>query len=252
VHGDVSLSVQPPLATIIFDRPRVRNALTSGMIEQFAKCVRQLAGRPDVRAVIVTGRPPSFTTGADQREVAQHLDDEFGRWLAESMGTALDELDRLEPFTVAVLAGDALGGGAEIAIRCDYRIAEPDARIAFVQGSNGLTTAWGGGPALVRLVGRSRALALLLSGREIEAEEALLLRVVDEIVPAGAGVPAAVRLCAQIAECEPAVLRAVRHCVDEWARLPADAARGVEVASFVSLWGGPAHRAATERWRTSR
>lgn len=249
--GGVRLWVRAPVATLTFDRGSALNALSGTMIQDFLDHVRNLEGSHDVRALIVCGAAPAFCAGADQREVAKHLDAEYGRWLATSVGQAMDALDRSGMFTIAVVTGPAYGGGAEIALRCDYRIAEPDARFAYVQARNGLSTAWGGGRRLVELLGERRALALLLSGRALSADEALRLGVVDELAAPGCAMAVAQGLAATVSRLDPGVVRAIRRCVQAWAVLPADEARELEVEVFTELWGADAHRRHLRRWRES-
>jgi enoyl-CoA hydratase/carnithine racemase len=198
----------------------------------------QLADVPlqGVRVVLLRGAGGSFCSGGNLTAVQAHLlADGAGAALTAFMSAALDRLADGPAMVVAAVEGAALGGGAELLTACDAVYASPDARIAFVQASLGVSPGFGGGTRLVERVGARRALAALTDG---EADCGLVdARVADPVAAARAH---ATRLLAL----PPASLLGARRLVLAARRLPHAEARAEERAIFAELWGGPAHRVA--------
>ncbi len=171
------------IAFITVNRPKVLNALNRKTLEELHDCVRQVEADPEVRVVIITGAgEKAFIAGADINELAQQTalsGGDFARY-----GQAL--LDRIErapkPF-IAAINGYALGGGCELAMACTFRIAAENARLGQPEVKLGIIPGYGGTQRLARLVGKGRALQLVLSGEQITAEEALRIGLVNQVVP---------------------------------------------------------------------
>ena len=138
--------------------------------------------RPAV--LVVTGAGARvFVAGGDLKELAAIRTSEDATVMAETMRGVLDRLATLPIPVIAAVNGDAYGGGAEVAVACDIRIAADDVRCAFNQVALGIMPAWGGIERLTALVGRGRALLLMTTGRVLDAEAALELGLFDEVVP---------------------------------------------------------------------
>jgi ethylmalonyl-CoA/methylmalonyl-CoA decarboxylase len=145
---------------------------------------------------------------------------------------------------VAAIEGGALGGGAELATACDHLVMASDAAVRFVQVSLGVCTGWGGGPRLVRLLGRRDALRLLGTACRVSAQQALQLGLADRLAPPGAAAQVAGELLEPyLAHPTPAV-RAMKAVVAAADDVPLDAALAVEAKLFGGLWGGEANQAA--------
>ena len=168
------------VALLRVNRPAARNALTWNAQEGFAQAVAA-ARAADARALIVTGAGQAFVSGGDLKELANHPEAAAGERLNRVMSAALDALVALPGPVIAAVNGDAIGGGCEILTACDLRLAAPNARFAFRQVHNGLTTGWGGAGRLVALIGQSRATELLLTGRTFDAAEAQALGLVHRL-----------------------------------------------------------------------
>lgn len=176
------------IARITLDRPDTLNALTFGMYRGLTETFLDLAGKDDVRAVVITGRGRAFCTGGDVREIigpllemdrAQLL--EFTRLTCDLIGA----MRALPQPIVASLNGPVAGAGAVIAIASDVRLAAPTARIGFVFVKVGLAGAdMGAAWLLPRLVGLGRATELLMTGDFIEAEDALRMGLYNRVLPA--------------------------------------------------------------------
>jgi enoyl-CoA hydratase len=249
------------IATVTFDRPGVLNALDFPAMERFAGIVAELHQRcavdlaapaapaTQVRVVILTGAGrAAFSSGGDQRALAEHRGEADGARLARTMGDALLALEQLPVPVIAAVNGYALGGGSEIALACDLRVVAEDVRLGLVQAALGLTPGWGAGQRLLRLVGYGRALDMMLSARPYSAAELLDLGVVQHVAPPGEALIAARALATRIAALDPATVRAVKGLLRDGCTLPYEQALAAERARFPGLWAADAHWQAVERF----
>ncbi len=166
------------MAVVTLDNPKV-NALSSALLDELRDVARGLTAEPP-RAVLVTGGPKVFAAGADISEFA-------GADEAATVGTsfldALEAVAAIPRVTIAAIGGYALGGGCELALACDLRIASERARFGQPEILLGIIPGGGGTQRLARLVGPSRAKDMILSGRQVTAEEARHIGLVDRVVP---------------------------------------------------------------------
>ncbi len=242
--GEVRLDLTGPGAVLTLDQPARRNALSGKMLAELADAVDALEAW-DGATLIVTGEGGFFCAGADLNMLAAHVHTAAD---AEALGAfvrgTLTRLRRLPVISVAAVEGGALGGGAELTTACDHRVLARDARVRFVQVTLGVCTGWGGGPRLVRLVGRGRALDLLASARQLGAQEALQLGLAERLAPPGDALRVASELLAPYrAHAAPAV-KAMKAVVAEADDAPLDDALAVEARRFADLWGGPTNQQA--------
>jgi enoyl-CoA hydratase len=186
----VRLSVREEFALVTLDRPDALNALSNDVLDALSAAFDDVAAS-DARALLITGAgDKAFCAGADITEL-------IGRPLssdkrASERGQAIfQKLDALPILSVAIVNGYAFGGGLELALACSFRLATRNARLALPEIKLGLIPGYGGTQRLPRLVGQSRALELILSGRAVDAEEALRIGLVDRVIdgdPVEAGV----------------------------------------------------------------
>lgn len=234
--GRVTLSLEGPVARLVLDHPRARGAMTFQMMEQLAGAVQRLASWDGAVILLSSSDPRAFCAGGHLGQVRQAVTDgEAAAGMAEAMGGVLDGLLALPAVSVAVIEGPAVGGGAEVATATDLRVLGPNARIHFVHARLGIAPGWGGARRLERLVGRRRALRILLDAQAIGPEDALSLGLADEVAPDAA--LAAEVLVGRWLDRAPEAVRAVKRQLTT----PSEA-----TAAFASVWGGPAHRAALE------
>ncbi|OGA36399.1 MAG: enoyl-CoA hydratase [Betaproteobacteria bacterium RIFCSPLOWO2_12_FULL_64_23] len=179
----VHLTRQDEFALITLDRQEALNALSSAVLRELAQAFDQVAGS-DARALIVTGAgAKAFCAGADIKELT-------GRSLSEQRRDAafgqavLARLDDLPMFSVAAINGYAFGGGLELALACTFRVAVATAKMGLPEIKLGLIPGYGGTQRLPRAVGEARALEMILSGRAVEADEALRIGLVHRIADA--------------------------------------------------------------------
>jgi enoyl-CoA hydratase/carnithine racemase len=179
-HGSpVQVDVREAIATVTLHRPEKLNAFNLDLCEAFIATLRTLASREDVRVLILTGAGRAFCAGADLTV----LDRDGPALVAAGRQIALLIRSAPQP-VIAAVNGAAAGGGANLALACDYRLAAEGAALGQVFHTLGIGPDWGGTYFLPRLVGPSRALELIWSARMVPAPEALALGMVDRVIPA--------------------------------------------------------------------
>jgi enoyl-CoA hydratase/carnithine racemase len=190
-----------------FDRPGARNALTDAMLAQTRSAMQAWESDPGVSAAILTGGPDIFCAGGDLKATAASKMEPFERYLSRYTRSEWHNFMRFlinypKP-AIAAVEGHALGGGFEIALACDFMVGSASASFGLTEARLGLFPILGGAWLLANAVGERTAKELLFTGRRIGAEEALSLRLVTRIVPAGGALDAAVAVAGEIADCAP-------------------------------------------------
>jgi enoyl-CoA hydratase len=172
------------VVTITLDRPEKRNALTIEMLRQLERIVDELEGDRSCRLVLVTGAGSSaFSTGADLGAFAEQDREAVWRVWVPIGHRIFGRLSALPMPTIAVLNGDALGGGLELALACDLRLAAAETALGFPEVRVGTLPGWGGTGRLIEAVGLARARQLVLTGMPIPAEQAVMWGLVSDCVP---------------------------------------------------------------------
>ena len=177
----VDLEIDGELAVITIDRPQARNAISLDTMDALNKALDGAAGASAL--VITGGGDRAFVSGGDLKELAALRTELEASEMAWRMRTICDRIAGFDGPVIAALNGHALGGGAEVAVVADIRIAADDIKIGFNQVSLAIMPAWGGAERLGALVGRSRALLLAGTGRVLTAAEAHRVGLIDEVVP---------------------------------------------------------------------
>ena len=228
----VRLEVEEGIGTIRLDRPKL-NALDAAMQEEIRAAAEEAAARSDVAAVIVYGGETVFAAGADikQMQAMSYVDMVARSGALQSSFTAVAAIPKP---TVAAITGYALGGGCELALCCDFRVAADDARLGQPEILLGIIPGAGGTQRLSRLVGPARAKDLIFSGRLVDAEQALAIGLVDEVVPADEVYQAARRRVLRYVGGPALALRAAKEAIDRG--LSVDLASGLEIER--SLFAG--------------
>lgn len=181
--GGARLEQRGSVALVTLDRPERMNALSRALVTRLGEIGRELSGRDDVRLVIVTGAgDKAFCAGADLKERAGMSPDEV-RALLVAYETELGWLETIPVPTLAAINGAALGGGLELALLCDLRIAAPHAVLGLPETSLGVIPGAGGTQRLPRLLGEARAKELILRAARLTAPEALILGLVNQVLP---------------------------------------------------------------------
>jgi enoyl-CoA hydratase/carnithine racemase len=238
---EVRLEVDGRVAVVTIDRPHARNAIGLATVGELEEVIAQVE-RSDVSVLVVTGAGDrAFVSGGDLKELEQVRSVAGGQELARQMRAVLDRLAALPCPVVAALNGHALGGGAEVAVAADIRVAADDARIGFSQATLGLMPAWGGVERLTQLVGRSRALLLLCSGRVLTAAEAQAFGLVDEVFPRSGFEEGWRSLAAAMARPPTGVPRSIKGLVSRVVAATHPHTEAEAVAAFAELWADPEH-----------
>ena len=180
----VELELDQGLAVVTINRPQARNAIALSTMDELDKALDAAAG---ARALVVTGAGDrAFVSGGDLKELAAIRTEEEAMAMALRMRGICDRLAAFPGPVIAALNGHALGGGAEVALAADIRVAADDIRIGFTQATLAIMPAWGGAERLAALVGRGRALLLAGTGALLDVAEAQRLGLVDQVLPRAA------------------------------------------------------------------
>lgn len=178
--SDLRVEVDGGLGVVTIDRPAVRNALNSEVLAQIADALESLSADERVRVIVFTGAgEKAFVAGADINELATRTPVDG---LRASMQRLYSAIEATEKPTIAAVNGYAFGGGLELALACDIRVASTNARFALPETGLGIIPAAGGTQRLARLIGVGRATEMILTGRRLTAEEALSAGLVTAVV----------------------------------------------------------------------
>jgi enoyl-CoA hydratase len=204
-----------PIATITISREKVRNALSQATIAEIEAALQAVESDSSLRVAIVTGAGDrAFVAGADITELRATPSANAARQVAERghrVGLTIAEMSKV---VIAAVNGFALGGGCELAMACDIRIAADTAKFGQPEINLGIIPGWGGTQRLTRLVGPGRAKLLNMTGDVIDAAEALRIGLVERVVPAAELMPAAEALARQIASKAPLAIAAIKQAVN--------------------------------------
>ena len=167
---------------VLIDRAQQHNALSLGMLDAIGSAFREASAMPPKLAVVTGAGAASFAAGGDLKELDSIRTDAQALAMSQRGMAALNAIRQFPAPVVAALNGSARGGGAELALACDLRLAAPSARFGLIQGRLALSTAWGGGTDLIALLGPSRALLTLGQASLLEATQALAAGLVDQVL----------------------------------------------------------------------
>ena len=216
MNHEVISSVQDGIAMVTLNRPEAMNSMTVKLYDELRQVIEELQTRSDVRVVIITGAgDKSFSVGGDIRELESlSVDDRWEQHIKKlsSINTAVENL----PVPViAAINGFALGGGLELALACDIRIAAECASFGVPEVTIGGFPGTGGAVRLPRLIGKGKARELLFTGKRIDAEEADRIGLVEEVVPPAKLMDEAMKLARRIADNSPLGIRAVKQVINQ-------------------------------------
>jgi enoyl-CoA hydratase len=240
------------IATITVNRPDKLNALNATVIAELDDAAERVAREPEIRGVLLTGAgPKAFVAGADISEIGGQGAQE-GQARALAGQRMMRRFERCGKPVVAAVNGFALGGGCELAMACHLRIASDTARFGQPEVKLGIGPGYGGTVRLPRLVGRGRALELLLTGAMIDAQEAWRIGLVNRVVPADRLIAESTALLQTILENGPLAVRACLDLVDAGLDLGLDQALALEAAWFGLLSGTADMREGTQAFLEKR
>ena len=233
-HQTIRYEAADGVATVTLNRPDVHNAMNEAMRRELLECFTGLAAGDDVRVIVVTGAGErAFSAGADIREFVEPQVPTRYRETRRRLDFR-GVMDRCPQPIIAAIRGYAFGGGLELALACDLRIAGEDAQLGLTEVNLAIIPGGGGTQRLPRLVGRGKALEMILTGVRIGAAEALRIGLVERVVPPAEVLPAAQELARTLAAKAPVALRYAKEAIVKGLELPLDA--GVRLEGDLSVF----------------
>ena len=223
-------------AVATINRPKALNALNSEVLSDLDELVRTVSADADIRALVITGSgEKAFVAGADIGEMST-LTPAEGEAFGKHGNDVFRKLETLPIPTIAAVGGYALGGGCELAMSCDFRICSDTAVFGQPETGLGITPGFGGTQRLARLVGPGMAKQMIYTARNIKADEALRIGLVNAVYPLDELYAAAEKLAGQIAANAPIAVRAAKRAINEGLDLAMDDAVVVEEKAFGSCF----------------
>ena len=235
---------------ITIDRTHKHNALAGSVLASLAKAVTETAGRPATRLLVLRGAGDRFfAAGGDLVELSQVRDESATHAMADRSRAALDAVRQCPVPVLAYLNGDAIGGGAELAVACDMRLQASHARIGFIQARLAISSAWGGGPDLCQLVGGSRAMRMMARCEMVDAVRALEWGLADAVIADGPDGKDMEAFLAPLLACPQQVLRGIKAQTTTWRTGQSyEQRRQVERQQVLTTWLHDDHWRASDRF----
>jgi len=220
------------VARVQLNRPPM-NPLSRAMLAELRDVARALAADASLKAVVVTGSDKAFAAGADIDEFG---DQDAARGITAGFREAFDAVAEIPRPVVAAIRGYALGGGLELALACDLRVAADSARVGQPEILLGIIPGAGGTQRLTRLIGPARTKDLVWSGRQVRAEEAIAIGLVDKVVPADDVVHTAQHWAAELAKGAVVAMGLAKRAVDDGLGRPLAEGLDLEADAFVEVF----------------
>jgi len=179
-QDDVLLDIKGAVATVTFNRPADRNALTQSTLTDLERVLNDLLPNPAVQVIIFTGTGDAFLSGANINELT-YLNKQTARIFSERCQQLFQRVSGARQTAIAAINGYCMGGGLDFALACDIRIGSKKAQFAHPGARLGIITGWGGTQRLPRTIGMSRALELFITARRVNSDEALKCGLITEV-----------------------------------------------------------------------
>lgn len=214
------------IGVLTINRPQALNALNTDLLVEMHKVLAEIHYDDEIKALIITGEGKSFVAGADISEMAdmEPLDARKFALLGNSVFTTIEEMEKP---VIAAINGFALGGGCELALACDIRLASEKAKLGQPEVGLGITPGFGGTQRLMRIVGPAKAKELIFTGRTIDAQEALSIGLVNHVYPVDALLVEAKNMAREIAAKAPVAVQFCKRAMNEGFEM--DLQRGLQL-----------------------
>jgi enoyl-CoA hydratase len=234
-YKNIKFEKDGTIALITIERPKVLNALNHEVITELDDCIDNISKDETIACVIITGAgEKSFVAGADIAELAM-LDVISGRALADRGQALFSKIQNLPKPVIAAVNGFALGGGCELALACDIRLASENAKLGQPEVNLGIIPGYGGTQRLSRLVGRGKAIQMILTGDHVNAAEAYRIGLVDEVYSATELLTKAKEMAAKIISKGPLAVRAAKEAINIGLDVDLDSGCAHEAALFGAI-----------------
>ena len=242
----IAVSRSGATATVTLHRPARRNALRTQDLELLATTVRELGDDPDIHVIVLQGSAEAFSAGADISELAALTSGDAARAHARAGQAACDALERTPVVVIAAIDGWCVGGGLELALSCDVRLANSRARFGQVELGIASIAAWGGVRRLPRIVGIARAKELVFTAAHIDAERALHIGLVTAVSDDLDALVA--EYCDRLVKHAPQALATAKRALDHAFDVPLKAGLEADLETFALLSQGDEFRAGVARF----
>lgn len=227
----IQVSEETGIAIVTINRTEVLNALSSSVLEELGVVVDELAADGSIRVVILTGAGRSFVAGADIAEMSGLTPDEGRDW-GRLGASVFRKLELMEKPVIAAVNGFALGGGCELAMACDIRIASDKAKFGQPETGLGITPGFSGTQRMARIIGPAKAKELIFTAEVIKAEEALRIGLVNKVVPAESLMEEAMTMAKTIASKAPIAVKYAKEAINRGLEADMDTAIALETELF--------------------
>jgi len=240
------------VATITFNRPQALNALNDKLLGEFQEALNQVAGNSDIRVLILTGSgEKAFVAGADITEIAR-LNALQAKLFARRGQEIISQLEQISIPVIAAVNGFALGGGAEMALACDFIYASENAMFGLPEINLGIIPGFGGTQRLPRIAGAPRAKEMIYTGKMISAAEAAQMGLVNKVCPAGDLLPEVEKTAGLIATRGRVSLRAAKEVINLGANIDIRSGLAAERDAFALCIDSPDAREGTSAFLEKR
>lgn len=224
------------LAIITLNRPKRLNAINSQLIADLSSAIDLIAKDNEIRAVIITGGVEYFCAGADISEIVHIKEVDQGFEFSRRIQKVFDQIDNLPKPVIAAISGLALGGGCEMALACDLRLASETATIGVPEINIGVVPGAGGTQRLPRLLGICKAKELLFTGDRITAQEACQLGLINKVVPVGQLMAETRKMAEKLTTKPPLALKMAKHLVNTGMGVDLESALRMEAQALACLF----------------
>jgi enoyl-CoA hydratase len=235
-YENIIYSIEDGIAIIKLNRPERFNALNKKLMEELENAIDRISVDDGIKSVMITGDEKSFAAGADINEIREIKEASTAFNFAKGVGRVYNKIENLEKPVIAVISGYALGGGCELILACDLRIASPDAKFGLPEIKLGLLPGGGGTQRLLRLVGATKAKELLYLGDPIGAEEALKIGLINRIYPKESIFKEGKKLAKKLSKQAPVALRMIKSLINIGMNLDLKGALENELKAFSILF----------------
>ena len=210
--GTVNVSREAPIAVVQLNRPEVLNALSEELMDELVASLETLDTEAEIRCIILTGSEKAFASGADIKK--SFVEATPASMLEQDLTSRWERVRKIRKPIIAAVSGYCLGGGCELAMTCDIIVASETAQFGQPEVNLGIIPGGGGTQRLTRVVGKYRAMEIILTGRRVRADEAKAIGLVSQVYPAASWLDDAKALARTIAEKPPIAVRLATEAVD--------------------------------------
>ena len=252
-YKNLTFEKRDRVGLITINRPQAQNSISIETMHEMGHLLDEVGRDTGVRVLVITGTgSTAFVAGGDLKDFRSLDSFQAGRWMSLYMQGILNRLEDLDQPVIAAINGYAFGGGCELAVACDFRIASESAQLGFRQVRFGIMTGWGGAQRLLRLVGRSKAMEMLLTGDIVTARQALDIGLVDRVVSPELVMEETLEMAARISQNPPLALANIKRAIVKGWEMPQRAAMAYEAELFAATWDSEDHREAEAAFAEKR